>query len=327
MRLGVRHAGAEKMASLQGQVADFTDGQDSCGGEGGGGVVSSGGGGWSANFSAPLIRLNGFDRLGLRLNVAYNTQYQSSHVFFLGGESRLCLNFTLPFLPPAGLSLQVSLSLECLPPARLSSSVSSSSPPANRCTRHPFSCVSAPALCSLDALGDSGTAFSSEQRARAASVCGRRRAAARGQGASGCQGQRLLHQAPLPAAVVRQLPLRGDFSASTRAPAALTWLRAYWHGVLLFVAPSNLCMQCTRSRVLARSQHIFWHATTPRYGRYRCGRYGTGRMSWSGNICVVRLRTTGCKLYVCFRNRALIKASMVITSGLVFVGFDVTAAM
>ena len=47
--------------------------------------------------------------------MAYNAHYQNSHVFYLAGQSRLSLNFSLAFLPPVGLSLQVApLAFSCL---------------------------------------------------------------------------------------------------------------------------------------------------------------------------------------------------------------------
>lgn len=47
--------------------------------------------------------------------MAYNAHYQNSHVFYLAGQSRLSLNFSLAFLPPVGLSLQVApLACFCL---------------------------------------------------------------------------------------------------------------------------------------------------------------------------------------------------------------------
>ena len=64
-------------------------------------------GGWVANLSEPLVRLYGFDGLALRLNVVYNTHYRHSHVFYMAGESRLAFNFSLPYLPPHPLFLQV----------------------------------------------------------------------------------------------------------------------------------------------------------------------------------------------------------------------------
>ena len=97
-------AGALKMATLLGHEADLGDGFT---GEGAREANATSPGGWTAAFSSPMIRLSGFERLGHRHNVVYNAQYQASHVFFLGGESRLSLNFSLTFIPPFGLSLQV----------------------------------------------------------------------------------------------------------------------------------------------------------------------------------------------------------------------------
>ena len=48
--------------------------------------------------------------------MAYNAHYQNSHVFYLAGQSRLSLNFSLAFLPPVGLSLQVAPLACFLPP-------------------------------------------------------------------------------------------------------------------------------------------------------------------------------------------------------------------
>jgi hypothetical protein len=75
-------AGALKMGTLLGLEADLGDGITGEQARGGGGTGTDPGG-WTATFSSPLIRLCGFERLGLRHNVVYNAQYQASHVFCL----------------------------------------------------------------------------------------------------------------------------------------------------------------------------------------------------------------------------------------------------
>jgi hypothetical protein len=68
------------MGTLLGLEADLGDGIT---GERARGGTGTDPGGWTATFSSPLIRLCGFERLGLRQNVVYNAQYQASHVFCL----------------------------------------------------------------------------------------------------------------------------------------------------------------------------------------------------------------------------------------------------
>ena len=152
--------------------------------------------------------------------MAYNAHYQNSHVFYLAGQSRLSLNFSLAFLPPVGLSLQVAPLACFLPPtvhSRRPSGWAGRAPLATPCFISAPSMHTGPTPIALDhrlapAVGigcvdccllASGAPSGHEQQRGGGSRAGggiwpgeARPHASRGQGCLGCHNQRVILPPP-----------------------------------------------------------------------------------------------------------------------------------